>query len=228
VQLELSESRFLDLNLDNKNDIKIYFNDIDSLGEARRVNLQLTKASLLLAENTVESVSAQGEGANAEASSGGSAAESGAAADGGSGEAEAGSEAAEAAAVEPGGEPESEPGEELPVLQAGGGVERLVILEAESPRIFEVEIVFRESCLLRYLLDGELRDQRYFQKSEEFLLDNVRQEVQLWISNAGALTSKIEGREVKFGRVGQVATKLIRWRKEEGEEKYRLEVVSAY
>jgi len=229
VQLELSESRFLDLNLDNKNDVKIYFNDIDSIGEVRRVNLQLTKASLLLAEDADQADSTRPEPAGAESSPG---ADTGVAEEGGAGEGEsAGSE--QAAAGEPASESEAgvaeaEAGEAAPVLQAGGPGERVVILEAESPRIFEVEIAFRESCLLRYLLDGELRDQRYFQKSEEFLLDNVRREVQLWISNAGALTLKIEGREVKFGRVGQVVTKLIRWQKAEGEEMYRLEVVSAY
>ena len=213
VRLEVGEARFLDLNLDNKEDVKIFFNDVDSMDETKRVNLQLTKASLLMAED--ESVQATAEVADAGLE--------------GEGEAPLSTEES-SAAEEPGAEEaaaEEVASEEPPALQASEDG-RIVILEADAPRVFEVEISFRESCLLRYLLDGELRDQRFFQKSEEFLLDNASGEVMLWISNAGALISRIEGREIKFGRVGQIVAKLIRWRQAEGEEKYLLEVVSAY
>ncbi len=214
MKMEVGESRFLDLNLDNKNDIKIFFNDIDN--EAKRVNLQLTRASLLLAESTGAEEAKEPESTGtAETAETSETTES----------PDSSGDTAEVTSVETA---DAESEEAVPALEAVRKDERLVILEADSPRIFEVEIAFRGNCLLRYLLDGETRDQRFFQKSEEFLLDNVRREVVLWISNAGALTTKIENREVKFGRQGQVVTKLIHWVKAEESGKYRLEVVSSY
>ncbi len=211
MKMEVGESRFLDLNLDNKNDIKIFFNDIDN--EAKRVNLQLTRASLLLAESTGGEEAKEPE--STEAAETAETAET----------TDSDGDTAEVTSVET---TDAANEEATPALEAVRKDERLVILEADSPRIFEVEIAFRDNCLLRYLLDEETRDQRFFQKSEEFLLDNIRSEVVLWISNAGALTTRIENREVKFGRQGQVVTKLIRWVKAEESGKYRLEVVSNY
>jgi cytoskeletal protein RodZ len=226
MKMEVGESRFLDLNLDNKNDIKIFFNDIDN--EAKRVNLQLTRASLLLAEDRKETARAESTGVEEakepESTEAAETAETAETTETTESPDSAG-DTAEVTSVET---TDAESEEAVPALEAVRKDDRLIILEADFPRIFEVEIAFRGNCLLRYLLDGETRDQRFFQKSEEFLLDNVRREVVLWISNAGALTTKIENREVKFGRQGQVVTKLIHWVKAEEGGKYRLEVVSSY
>ena len=67
-----------------------------------------------------------------------------------------------------------------------------------------------------------------FQKGESFDIDNVKNYLKLWISNAGVLDAQVENRKLTFGRAGQVVSKLIRWKKNEQEGKYELEVVSDF
>jgi hypothetical protein len=142
------------------------------------------------------------------------------------------SSAEDTAAAEDAGTTETTEGttEDTPEVTAvaTADAQRAVVLEADSPRIFKVEINFRGNCLFRYLLDGETRDQRFFQKAESFDVDNVRREVQFWISNAGVLDTRVEGVSVNLGRSGQVVTKSIRWARNEGTGRYQLEVVSVY
>ena len=201
VRLELSEKRFIDLDLDDKSDVRIVFNDLDAIGDVPRVNLWLVKTASLQIEESLESAEIEPEGDQpitaAEATT-----------------------SSEVTTV-------SEVATATPPV-AVDTPDRLVILEADAPRIFRVEISFRGNCLLRYLLDGRTRDQRFFQKAEIFTLDNVRSSVKLWISNAGAAQIKIEGREVTVGRPGQVVTKQIRWVTEQGTGLHQLELSSDY
>ena len=106
--------------------------------------------------------------------------------------------------------------------------ERQVILTADAPSVFAVSVDFRGSTLFRYLSDETAKDQRFFQKGETFLLDNVQRQIRLWISNAGAVRLTVQGREVPLGRPGQVVTKIIRWARQEGTGKYQLEVGSIF
>ena len=199
VRMEVSETRFLDLNLDARNDLKVVFNDLDRLADVRRANLWLIKTASLMI----------GEGESSRTETATTAGEQ-------EGERESGVEEGSEEAVE------EETGPPPLVPDSEG---RTVVLEAETPRVFEVEISFRGNCLFRYLLDGEVRDQRFYQKGESFTVDNVKQEVVLWISNAGALRARVEDREVNLGRPGQVVTKAIRWTRDASSGRYQLEIV---
>ncbi len=84
------------------------------------------------------------------------------------------------------------------------------ILSAEKAEPFTLSIVFRGYCLMRYLVDENQRDERYFHKGETFRLD-VNESVRLWLSNAGSALININGQEYSAGSSGQVAAKYIKW-----------------
>ena len=207
VRMELSETRFVDLNLDSKNDLKLVFNDIDTLTDTKRVNLWMIKTATLLIDSEVANASTA-EDSTTETT----------------GETTEDSASAEETSTAETTEETAVVGTQVTATDA----RRTVVLEADSPRIFKIEINFRGNCLFRYLLDGETQDQRFFQKSESFDVDNVRREVQFWISNAGVLDTRVEGVSVNLGRSGQVVTKSIRWARNEDTGRYQLEVVSVY
>ena len=103
----------------------------------------------------------------------------------------------------------------------------VVLLVADKPESFDLDVVFRGLCLLRYVSDANTREERYFHKSEVFKLEASR-EMRLWISNAGSFTGKIRGVDVPLGNPGEVATKLIRWEKDNGTGKYQLKLIPVY
>jgi len=103
----------------------------------------------------------------------------------------------------------------------------VVLLVADQPESFDLDVVFRGLCLLRYVSDANTREERYFHKSEVFKLEASR-EMRLWISNAGSFTGKIRGVDVPLGNPGEVATKLIRWEKDNGTGKYQLKLIPVY
>jgi cytoskeletal protein RodZ len=185
IRMKLSEARFVDLNLDAKNDLQVVFNDIDRTQSENKINLWLIKAAaLMMAEK---------------------------------------SESADADTAE-----RAESDRTVSDIQARPAGDRLVVLESVTPRAFSATIQFRGNCLVRYLIDDRTRDQRFFQKGETFDIDNVKNYLKLWISNAGVLDAEVESRKLTLGRAGQVVSKLIRWKKNEQEGKYELEVVSDY
>lgn len=99
------------------------------------------------------------------------------------------------------------------------------IISADTPAPFRVTISFRGYCLFRYLVDNDIREERFFHKGESFSLD-ARNGVQLWISNAGVVRLMVAGREIEVGRPGAVTTKQIRWSRDDAGGQYALEVVS--
>jgi cytoskeletal protein RodZ len=99
------------------------------------------------------------------------------------------------------------------------------IISADTPAPFRVSISFRGYCLFRYLVDNDIREERFFHKGESFSLD-ARNEVQLWISNAGVVRLMVAGRELEVGRPGAVTTKQIRWSRDDAGGQYALEVVT--
>jgi cytoskeleton protein RodZ len=100
------------------------------------------------------------------------------------------------------------------------------IISADTPAPFRVSISFRGYCLFRYLVDNDIREERFFHKGESFSLD-ARNEVQLWISNAGVVRLMVAGREIEVGRPGAVTTKQIRWSRDDAGGQYALEVVTS-
>ncbi len=102
-----------------------------------------------------------------------------------------------------------------------------VVLRADAPHSFVVEIGFRRYCLFRYVIDGEDRQERFFQKDESVSLEADR-ELKLWLSNAGAVRAKIQGIEADMGRPGEAATRLIKWVQQERPGSYQLEILPVF
>jgi cytoskeleton protein RodZ len=101
----------------------------------------------------------------------------------------------------------------------------LPVTTAASPAPFRVTISFRGYCLFRYLVDNDIREERFFHKGESFSLD-AKNEVQLWVSNAGVVRLMVSGRDLEVGRPGAVTTKQVRWRRDDSSGQYVLEVVT--
>ncbi|MBA7585189.1 hypothetical protein ES708_27160 [subsurface metagenome] len=191
LDLNIGESRFLDLNGDSRIDLRILLNDIDRLEETARVNLGLYKI-------TRQSIQAAEPGAGTDAST--------------EAEAEGVTDSTERQAG----------GRALPVIESEK--RPVVILKAAEPGPFRISINFRGFCLFRYLVDDKSREERFFHKGESFSLD-VKEEVKVWMSNSGVLRVMIAGRDVEMGKPGEVATRIVRWNKDNAG--YSLEITPA-
>jgi len=101
------------------------------------------------------------------------------------------------------------------------------IYESFTPDPFVINVVFKGECLFRYLIDNKTRFQKYFLKDDKVDID-VSKTVTLWISNAGSVKATIAGKDIIFGRSGQVVTKQLQWRRDNETKKYKLEVTSIY
>ena len=204
LEFAIGQERLLDFNNDAKFDIRLLLNDLDAAGEIKRANLGLYKMT-------------RGLMAVAEEENGEQSAESVAAAPG---------ESAAAATEEitaAGQEAVSEPLPAPPVSPAPAApVSGLVIIQSPTPEPFRITVNFRGYCLFRYFLDGE-REERFFHKGETFSLD-VKDYLDLWLSNAGALKMMIAGRDVDLGKPGEVAAKKIGWVKAESSDQYSLRI----
>ena len=106
-------------------------------------------------------------------------------------------------------------------------LEPVLIREAETEAPFRVNIIFRGYCLFRYYLDGKDRDERYFGTGDTIEMD-VSKELRIWMSNAGNTIARVSGEEVDLGRPGEVATKMILWRADEGNGKKKLMLEAIY
>jgi cytoskeletal protein RodZ len=103
----------------------------------------------------------------------------------------------------------------------------VVIRDAARPEAFTLNVIFRGYCLLRYFSDNSVREERYFHKGETFRLD-AESEVRLWVSNAGALSAKVNGVDVNLGKSGEISTKSIKWLYNEDSSKYELQLIPVY
>ena len=102
-----------------------------------------------------------------------------------------------------------------------------IVLEERDRSLFNVEIVFRRYCLFRYLLDGERWEERFFKRNDVISLE-ANQEIVIWVSNAGALRTRIAGTDIDLGRPGEVATRLVRWANGDTPNSHKLEVLPVY
>ena len=195
LDMTVGQDRQLDVNGDGRNDLRILLNDLDATGVAKRANLSLYK----ITKATPPQVAEATEAPPAEQS--------------------ALNEEGEGALMTAG---EAVAGEAV-VPEAAAGAASVISADAPSP--FRVSISFRGYCLFRYLVDNDIREERFFHKGESFSLD-AKNEVQLWISNAGVVRLMVAGRELEVGRPGAVITKQIRWRRDEDSGQYILEVVT--
>ncbi len=105
--------------------------------------------------------------------------------------------------------------------------EKYTVLETTTtPGPFLMKFNFRGYCFFRYMIDDKERVERFFHKGESFSLD-VKNRATLWISNAGVVKANIAGKDITFGRPGQVVTKNVKWiKKDDGT--YELRVVTLY
>ncbi len=106
-------------------------------------------------------------------------------------------------------------------------VEPQIVTTASSPEPFRMVFTFRGNCLLRYVKDGDIREERYFQRGEDIELQ-VRRNIRLWISNAGSLSARIFGVDINFGSPGEVSAAVVGWRNDADEGEWVLRVDPMY
>ena len=134
-------------------------------------------------------------------------------------------------------EPESTAAvEEEPAAQVAGGLgtpsepdrrgSEIVLIEADQPEPFDLDVVFRGLALFRWVADNEVREERYFHKGEVFKVE-AKRELRLWISNAGSFKGRIGTVDIPLGNPGEVATRAIRWERD-GNGKYQLKLIPMY
>ncbi|MFP4364506.1 MAG: RodZ domain-containing protein [Spirochaetia bacterium] len=104
-------------------------------------------------------------------------------------------------------------------------IEPIVVLESDEAEPFTLDMAFNKHCYMRYIVDGQLREERYFNNGESFRID-VTQEIMLWLSNAGAFRARIGGETLDLGGPGEVSTRLISWQEAEG--LYQLVILPVY
>jgi len=116
------------------------------------------------------------------------------------------------------------PAAEVPVRAAAGTP--VVLAKADAPSPLRLDFTFRTDCLFRFVTDEAEREDRFFQKGEMLSLDAKRQ-VTVWMSNAGAARMRAGSRDVELGRLGEVATRRMAWRKDPAGG-YVLEITPLY
>lgn len=212
LELTLAKERMIDLDGDSKPDIKVVWNDSDRTSSAARASLGLYRLG-----GTIAAIDAGAETAATAGQASGAEVQAVAAT------ASAQAPAAQAAATTPA--PQT-PAVAAPPVRAAGFKPAAVISQAEAAP-FTVDMVFRDYCLFRFKSDAKDMEERFFQKGESFSLD-ARTALTLWMSNTGAVKAKIAGKDVELGRLGEVSTRQIAWRKDSTSGGYVLEVTALY
>ena len=103
----------------------------------------------------------------------------------------------------------------------------VMIRESEESGPFSVTLSFLGRCLLRYQVNGSDRIDRFYLRGDTFNID-VDEEIRIWVSNAGAVVVRIGGKQVDFGRQGEVASVHIAWIRDEGSGRTRLKSYPVY
>jgi cytoskeletal protein RodZ len=99
---------------------------------------------------------------------------------------------------------------------------------AAQAGLFSLDFTFKNDCLFRYLVDEKDREDRFFQKGEQFTIDSAKKQVTIWLSNAGAARMRIQGKDYELGGLGEVATRTIAWKKDPNASGYVLEITPLY
>lgn len=102
-----------------------------------------------------------------------------------------------------------------------------IILSRTAQEPFVLDILFRGYCFVRYIADRGDREEQYFNKGETLRLD-INREIQIWLSNAGALTARLGGKDVSFGKPGEVTASLVRWKKNNENGQFDLQLIPVY
>jgi cytoskeleton protein RodZ len=104
----------------------------------------------------------------------------------------------------------------------------VTLTQAAQPGLFTLDFTFKNDCLFRYLVDTGDREDRFFQKGEQFTIDTARKQVTVWLSNAGAARMRVQGRDFELGDLGEVATRRIAWRSDTASGGVVLEITPLY
>ncbi len=104
----------------------------------------------------------------------------------------------------------------------------LLLAQASQPGLFTLDFTFKNDCLFRYLVDDGQREDRFFQRGEQFSIDTGRRQVTIWLSNAGAVRMRVLGKDFELGGLGEVATRKAAWRKDATAAVYVLELTALY
>jgi hypothetical protein len=102
------------------------------------------------------------------------------------------------------------------------------LAQAAQPGLFTLDFTFRNDCLFRYLVDDGQREDRFFQKGEQFTIDTARKQVTMWLSNAGAVRMRVQGKDFELGSLGEVATRRVAWQKDTNTGAYVLQLTALY
>jgi cytoskeleton protein RodZ len=204
IEMGIGKERLVDLDGDERADLRVVWNDVDRTAAERRVNLGLYRVSLAAAGGetaagtTTDAVTGTADGTAVDAA------------------ATVGTATAGAATA----------GVIAPPMRAGT-FKTVVAARGAAAETFTVSFRIRGDCLFRFLVDTKEREERFFQKDETFQLD-AKGRITLWLSNAGAVRATVGGAEYELGRPGEVGTRTIAWRKDAASGAYVLEIAPLY
>jgi cytoskeleton protein RodZ len=100
----------------------------------------------------------------------------------------------------------------------------IVLAQAPQAGPFTLDFTFKNDCLFRFAADDKDREDRFFQKGEQFTIDTAKRQVTIWLSNAGAARMRVQGKDYELGGLGQVVTRMIAWRRDTTAGGYVLEI----
>jgi cytoskeleton protein RodZ len=226
VDLSLGKERYIDLQGDNSADIKVVWNDVDRTSPQVRVNLGLYRTTGQPADNTAGTPAAGAAPATAPARATPAGAGPTVTAPA-TGTAPAGATAAAqgqpAAAVANAG-----PAANVTPPMRSGDFAAVTLMKSASASNFTLDFTFKGDCLFRFLADDKDREDRFFQKGEQFSIEAVQKQVTIWLSNAGAARMRVDNKDFELGALGEVATRRIAWRKDATTAGYVLEITALY
>jgi cytoskeleton protein RodZ len=104
----------------------------------------------------------------------------------------------------------------------------LALTQAAQAGLFTLDFTFKNDCYFRYAVDAADREDRFFQKGEQFSIDTARKQVTIWLSNAGAARMRVQGRDFELGDLGEVATRRIAWQSDASSGGYVLQISPLY
>ncbi len=100
-----------------------------------------------------------------------------------------------------------------------------VLLQAGAAKPFTLTVDFTSYCLFRYRIDGASQDQHFYQKGETARLA-ANSRIDLWASNAGAVSAQLAGKPLLLGNPGEVIAQRVMWVKNEATGLYQLQLSS--
>ncbi len=215
VDLSLGKERYIDLQGDSHPDIKVVWNDVDRTSPQKRVNLGLYRTT----GQAPDAAAGTGTGTSPAAGAGGAGGGAPAPAAG------VGAPAAGAGGTAPAPAPAA--GASTPPVR-GADFSPLTLMKSPDAQAFTLGFTFKNDCLFRFLVDDKDREDRFFQKGEQFSIESVHKQVTIWLSNAGATRMRVDNRDFELGALGEVATRKIAWRKDSAAAGYVLEITALY